>query len=98
MRRSVISVALTLLVALGMSPPASAINDPVAPGDNCSASSAAIGHPGGVPATERAEMNGADNPVDGVASRSNPGNAVTENDTSADASMHEQASERCPNG
>jgi hypothetical protein len=98
MRRSVVSAAAALLLALGAASPAAAINDPFAPGDNCSASGAAIGHPGGIPATERAEMIGADNPVDGVASRSNPGNAVTDNDTSADASAHEQASGRCTNG
>jgi hypothetical protein len=98
MRRTVVSMAAALLLSLGVWSPAAAINDPVAPGDNCSASDAAIGHPDGIPATQRAEMNGADNPVDGVASRSNPGNAVTDNDTSADASAHEQASGRCPNG
>jgi|SRR5688572_14561775 hypothetical protein len=98
MRRSIISAVAALVLALGAASPAAAINDPVAPGDNCSASDAAIGHPDGIPATQRAEMNGADNPVDGVASRSNPGNAVTDNDTSADASANEQASGRCTNG
>jgi hypothetical protein len=97
MRKAIVallSASALLLLAAG---PAAAINDRFAPGDECSESSAAIGHPGGEPATDNAEDHGADNPVDGIASQNNPGNAQTENDTSADAEAHEQGSDNCTN-
>ena len=97
MRRVLLVALLTLSFAAVGGSSASAINDPVAPGDNCSASTSAIGHPGGQPATDMVETQGGDNPVDGVASRNNPGNAQTENDTSANAD-DVPATSLCVNG
>jgi hypothetical protein len=96
MRKAIVSLAVALMVPVAGAAPAWGINDPVAPGDECSASTSAIGHPGGSPATNNVEdRTDQDNPVDGVASSSNPGNPQTDNDTSANASGVEQGSDNC---
>ena len=75
----------TVIFALGASP-AMAVNDPRVPGDECSASSQAVGHP--------ALANQADNPqgANPPFSANNPGES-----TGAKAVLHQQGSAHCPN-
>ena len=78
-------LALALLLALALSaPPALAVNDPVAPGDDCSASDTAIGHP----AAGREQSDKASPPF----SVNNPGSS-----TGARAQEQSQAHDHCQN-
>ena len=83
-----VAVALTSAFLLGtMGSAALAVNDPLVPGDECSASTQAVGHP--------AFANQADNPqgANPPFSANNPGDS-----TGAKGSAHTQATTHCPNG
>lgn len=78
-------LAAALLLAIGLSAsPAGAVNDPVAPGDDCAASDAAIGHP----AAPREQSDKASPPF----SVNNPGNS-----TGAKGQAQSQALAHCNN-
>ena len=78
-------LALASLLVLALSaPPALAVNDPVAPGDDCSASATAIGHP----ASGREQSDKASPPF----SVNNPGNS-----TGARGQARSQALAHCQN-
>jgi hypothetical protein len=78
-----LAVASLLALALSASP-ALAVNDPVAPGDDCSASDTAIGHP----ASGREQSDKASPPF----SVNNPGNS-----TGARGQAQSQALAHCQN-
>jgi len=72
----------TAVVFTSVASPAMAINDPLVPGDECSASSQAVGHPAvGKP------------PFPPPFSVNNPGSSE-----GAQAFRHQQGTEHCPNG
>ena len=77
--------AAAVMFALGASP-ALAVNDPLVPGDECSASDQAVGHP--------AFANQADNPqgANPPFSANNPGVSA-----GAKAGSHQQGTAHCPN-
>jgi hypothetical protein len=79
--RLIVAVAVAAALALTATP-ALAINDMLVPGDECSASSQAVGHP----AAGRA-------PFPPPFSANNPGSSE-----GAQASDHEQGTDHCPNG
>jgi hypothetical protein len=86
MRRILVLLLLVPLV-LWLGVPAIAVNDPAVPGDDCSASETAVGHP--------AFANQADNPqgANPPFSSNNPGQS-----TGARGQERSQAVEHCANG
>jgi hypothetical protein len=78
-------VLLAVVVLALLAAPALAVNDPLVPGDECSASDTAVGHPAFVH-----ERSG---PASPPFSANNPGQS-----TGAKAAAHEQGTEHCPNG
>jgi hypothetical protein len=87
MRRILVLLLLVPLVVLWLGVPAIAVNDPAVPGDDCSASETAVGHP--------AFANQADNPqgANPPFSSNNPGES-----TGARGQERSQAVEHCANG
>jgi hypothetical protein len=82
MRRLALTIAGFALLA----PPALAVNDPRVPGDECSASGTAVGHPA---SANNQTPDGAANPP---FSANNPGAS-----TGAQGSEHSQATAHCTN-
>jgi hypothetical protein len=85
--RNRVCVPLALVAALLIATPALAVNDPLVPGDECSASSQAVGHPAF--ANQVGNPQGANPPF----SANNPGQS-----TGAKGSINSRALEHCPNG
>jgi hypothetical protein len=87
MRRVLLLVMLVPMVVLWLGVPAIAVNDPAVPGDDCSASETAVGHP--------AFAKQADNPqgANPPFSSNNPGQS-----TGARGQERSQAVEHCANG
>jgi hypothetical protein len=86
MRRLLVLLMLVPMVLLLIGVPASAVNDPAVPGDDCSASETAVGHP--------AVANQADNPqgANPPFSSNNPGQS-----TGAQGQARSQALAHCAN-
>ena len=105
MRRTSLGMLLVVAVATFTAAPAAANNDPVAPANECASDQGnAIGHPNdpfgannGADVLEARTGGEMQNPVDAPASRNNPGNAVTDNDTSANGQESSQATGHCAN-
>jgi hypothetical protein len=85
--KRVVAVALTSAMLLGtMASAALAVNDPIVPGDECSASTTAVGHPASV--RNQTPETAANPPF----SQNNPGES-----TGAEGSANSRATEHCPN-
>jgi hypothetical protein len=80
--------ALSAVILAFTASPALAVNDPVAPGDECSASSQAIGHPANENQIEHGNIQGANPPF----SVNNPGQS-----TGAKGSARSEALAHCKN-
>jgi hypothetical protein len=84
MKHLALLAALLIVLAALLAATAGAVNDPFVPGDECSASTTAVGHP----AVANEQSDKASPPF----SLNNPGVS-----TGAKAGVHQQATGNCPN-